>query len=163
HDRASGAPPRLCSPSACQSAENLSEMLPQLTAQRLSAVRVRGGSRAGSFVDGRLPEMSNFYCHPGRAGGPPLVGYCCDSNACFARAALSRIWPADLVQMNGLGSALWFSRYSMIALLSSATLLKMPRRIRFRVISAKNRSTMLSQDAEVGVKCKWKRGWALSQ
>ena len=57
-----------------QSAENLSEMLPQLTAQRLSAVRVRGGSRAGSFVDGRLPEMSNFYCHPGRAGGPPLVG-----------------------------------------------------------------------------------------
>jgi len=32
--------------------------------------------------------------------------------------------------------------------------LKAPLRIRFRVISAKNRSTMLSQEAEVGVKCK---------
>ena len=42
---------------------------------------------------------------------------------------------------------MWFSRYSMMALLSSATLLKVPRRIRFRVISAKNRSTMLSQEA----------------
>ena len=59
------------------------------------------------------------------------------------------VWPADLVQMNGLGSALWFSRYSMMALLSSATLLKAPRRIRFRVISAKNRSTMLRQEAVV--------------
>jgi len=29
-------------------------------------------------------------------------------------------------------------------------------------ISAKNRSTILSQEAEVGVKCKWKRGCALS-
>jgi len=35
--------------------------------------------------------------------------------------------------------------------------------MRFRVISAKKRSTMLSQEAEVGVKCKWKRGCALSQ
>ena len=26
-----------------------------------------------SFRDG-LPQMSNFCCHPGRAGGPPLVG-----------------------------------------------------------------------------------------
>ena len=26
------------------------------------------------------------------------------------RATFSRIWPADFVQMNGLGSALWFSR-----------------------------------------------------
>src|SRR6266403_1576938 len=55
------------------------------------------------------------------------------------------------------------ARYCMMALLSSATLLKAPRRMRFRVISAKKRSTMLSQDAEVGVKCKWKRGCALSQ
>jgi hypothetical protein len=51
----------------------------------------------------------------------------------------------------------------MMALLSSATLLKTPRRMRFRVISAKNRSTMLIQEAEVGVKCKWKRGCALIQ
>jgi hypothetical protein len=32
-----------------------------------------------------------------------------------------------------------------------------------RAISAKNRSSMLSQEAEVGVKCKWKRGCALIQ
>jgi glycerophosphoryl diester phosphodiesterase len=38
---------------------------------------------------------------------------------------------------------------SMIAHLSSATLLKTPRRMRFRLISAKKRSTMLSQEAEV--------------
>jgi hypothetical protein len=54
---------------------------------------------------------------------------------------------ADLVQAKGFGSAL----------------LKAPRRMRFRVISAKKRSTMLSQDAEVGVKCRRKRGCALSQ
>ena len=42
----------------------------------------------------------------------------------------------------------------MMALLRSATLVKTPRRMRLRVISAKNRSTMLSQDAEVGVKCR---------
>ena len=40
----------------------------------------------------------------------------------------------------------------MMALSNSATLLKTPRRIRFWVISAKNRSTMLSHDAEVGMK-----------
>jgi hypothetical protein len=37
------------------------------------------------------------------------------------------------------------------------------RRMRFLLISAKKRSTMLSREAEVGVKCKWKRGWALIQ
>src|SRR6516164_3922720 len=65
--------------------------------------------------------------------------------------------------MKGLGSALWFSRYSMIASLSWVTLLKASRRMRFRVISAKKRSTMLSQDAEVGVKWRWKRGCRLTR
>ena len=37
------------------------------------------------------------------------------------------------------------------------------RRMRLRVISAKKRSTILSQDAEVGVKWRWKRGCDLSQ
>src|SRR6516165_7110806 len=36
-----------------------------------------------------------------------------------------------------------------MACLSSATLWKAPRRMRFRVISAKKRSTMLSQEVEV--------------
>src|SRR5262249_7750651 len=35
---------------------------------------------------------------------------------------------------------MWFSRYSMMAFCNSVTLLKTPRRMRFRVISAKNRS-----------------------
>src|SRR5436190_8238393 len=63
--------------------------------------------------------------------------------------------------MKGLGSALWFSRYFMITLLSSATLLKAPRRIRFRVISAKKRPTMLSQDAEVGCEVQVEAGMPL--
>jgi len=36
--------------------------------------------------------------------------------------------------------------------MSSLTLRKVPRRMRLRVISAKNRSTRLSHEAEVGVK-----------
>lgn len=84
----------------------------------------------------------------------PAVGkaYCSGSNACFAWATFSRIGLADLVRMKGWGSALWLSRYSMMAFLSSAMLLKAPRRIRFRVVSAKNRSIMVSREAEVGVR-----------
>ena len=33
--------------------------------------RVLGGSRKGAWVGG-LPELSNCYCHPGRAGGLPV-------------------------------------------------------------------------------------------
>jgi hypothetical protein len=36
--------------------------------------------------------------------------------------------------------------------------LKTPRLIFFVAISLKNRSTILNHDAEVGVKCIWKRG-----
>jgi len=43
---------------------------------RQNFVRVLGGSRR-SFVGGslgaRLRERSNFYCHPGRAGGTPML------------------------------------------------------------------------------------------
>jgi hypothetical protein len=39
---------------------------------RETPFRVRGGLRVGSFIDGRPPYMSNFCCHPGRAGGPLL-------------------------------------------------------------------------------------------
>jgi hypothetical protein len=41
-----------------------------------------------------------------------------------------------------------------MACFNSSTLLKTPRRMRFRVISAKKRSTMLSHEPEVGVKCR---------
>jgi hypothetical protein len=37
---------------------------------------VRGGNTSGSLRGGRPPEKSNFYCHPGRAGGSPrLLAY----------------------------------------------------------------------------------------
>ena len=39
----------------------------------------------------------------------------------------------------------------------------MPRRICFSVRVANQRSTWLSQDAEVGVKWTWKRGWRANQ
>lgn len=39
---------------------------------RASSFRVLGGSR-WNLYGGQPTEKSNFYCHPGRAGGPPLV------------------------------------------------------------------------------------------
>jgi hypothetical protein len=49
----------------------------------------------------------------------------------------------------------------MIALSRSGALVKAPRGMRSCVISAKRRSAWLSQEAEVGVKCRWKRGFFL--
>ena len=48
-------------------------------------------------------------------------------------------------------------------LLQFVDVLKTPRRMRFRVISAKKRSTMLSHEPEVGEKRRWKRACRLSQ
>src|SRR5215470_8114133 len=48
------------------------------TVHRWNSLRVLGGSRGrvssmgGHALPGRLPELSNFYCLPGRAGGSPL-------------------------------------------------------------------------------------------
>ena len=46
------------------------------------------------------------------------------------------------------------ARYSMIAFSSAATLRNPPRRIRCSVIAAKKRSTWLSHEPLVGVKCR---------
>src|SRR5712672_1197969 len=49
------------------------------TVHRGNSLRVLGGSRGtvssmdGHALPGRLPELSNFYCLPGRAGGSPLA------------------------------------------------------------------------------------------
>jgi hypothetical protein len=51
----------------------------------------------------------------------------------------------------------------MIACSSRRVLLKLLRRMAWEVISANQRSTSLSHEALVGVKCRWKRGWAASQ
>src|ERR1700728_585150 len=40
---------------------------------RVSSFRALGGSRWKS-LRWTLPKMSNFYCLPGRAGGPPMGG-----------------------------------------------------------------------------------------
>jgi hypothetical protein len=45
----------------------------------------------------------------------------------------------------------------------SITSRKTPRRRRFAVRSRKNRSTMLSHEALVGVKWMWNRGWRFNQ
>ena len=75
----------------------------------------------------------------------------------------SRIWSALLVQMNGFGFSLWTLRYSSIARSNSSVLRCVPRRIWRSVIAANHRSTWLIQDALVGVKCRWKRGWPANQ
>jgi hypothetical protein len=59
------------------------------------------------------------------------------------------------VQTKGLGLALVSRRKRLIAAWRSA--LKTPRLSRRRVSLAKKPSTALSQEAEVGVKWKWKR------
>src|SRR3954454_24665888 len=51
----------------------------------------------------------------------------------------------------------------MIAATNSPRCANDPGRMIRRVISPKNRSTMLSQEDEVGVKCMWKRGCFSSQ
>ena len=53
--------------------------------------------------------------------------------------------------------------YSSMAVTNSGTLVNTPRRKRSTVMSRKNRSTMFSHEAEVGVKCIWKRGRLASQ
>ena len=79
-------------------------------------------------------------------------------NATRARVTLARMSDALAVQMNGFGSALCVAMYSLMAASDSGTLLNTRLRIRLSVMSRKNRSTMLSHDALVGVKCIWKRG-----
>ena len=51
----------------------------------------------------------------------------------------------------------------LMACFSSSTDPKMPRCSRRRVSLAKNPSTALSQEAEVGMKWKVQRGWRASQ
>jgi hypothetical protein len=65
---------------------------------------------------------------------------------------LRMIVRADFVQMNGVAVLLWSLTYVVIARFRAATLPNVPRRIRRFVISAKKRSTALSQDELVGVK-----------
>jgi hypothetical protein len=46
-----------------------------------STLRVHGGSRVGTLNGGLLPETSNCYCHPGKAGGLPFYAKAVDHYA----------------------------------------------------------------------------------
>src|ERR1700726_727259 len=88
--------------------------------------------------------------------------------SCFDMAFLARRCEARMglvlaVHVKGFGVWLRCSIHSSIAASSSATLWKMPRRMRWRVISAKSRSTRLTHELDVGVKCSLKRLCRASQ
>ena len=79
-----------------------------------------------------------------------------DSNTCFTRTTFSRIWLADLVQTKGLGLALWFSRYSRMAL-ELCDALESAASDAFSGDLGEEPLDHVEPEAEVGVKCKWKR------
>jgi hypothetical protein len=58
---------------------------------------------------------------------------------------------------------LWASMYSWMEAIRSGTEWKTPRRSALSVNSRNQRSTRLSHDEEVGVKCRWNRGCFSSQ
>ena len=65
--------------------------------------------------------------------------------------------------MKGLGSAFQASIQAVTSASSAATLRWAERRSFRSVSSANHRSTRLSHDEYVGVKCRWKRGRFASQ
>src|SRR6266498_1584733 len=72
------------------------------------------------------------------------------------------ILPGSFVQINGFGLALVSAMKLWIASVSSLSERNTPRLRRRLARSANRPSTALSQDAEVGVKWKTKRGWRAS-
>src|SRR5216683_8299191 len=80
-----------------------------------------------------------------------------DSNTCFPRRTFSMMASGSAVQVKGFGLSLVSARYRLMAACRSTMPVKTPRLSRCLVSLAKNPSTALSQEAEVGVKWKWKR------
>ena len=64
---------------------------------------------------------------------------------------------AEAVQMKGLGSALWCFEVLLDGSLEISDALEDATTDASSVIRPKKRSTWLIQDADVGVKCNWKR------
>ena len=69
-----------------------------------------------------------------------------------ARVTLTRMSLASAVQINGLRLVFCTAMYTSMAASNSASLANTPRRMRLSVMSRKKRSTLLSQEALVGVK-----------
>ena len=70
---------------------------------------------------------------------------------------------AVLVQMNGWQRSFQPSMKRWMAAIRSLTLVKLPRRMAWRVMIEKKTSTRFSQEPEVGVKCRVIRGLRASQ
>src|SRR5262245_61698405 len=85
-----------------------------------------------------------------------------ESNTWCPRLTAAMILSGSLVQIKGFGLALVSAMKPWIAFLSSWTERKTPRLRRRLERSANKPSTALSQDAEVGVKWRTKRGWRAS-
>src|SRR4051812_48922235 len=104
----------------------------------------------------------------GRAGAlwlraPPTLGMGrgaqpSAASAAFPRLTFSMMPSGSAVQTKGLGHSLASARKRLMAAWRSTIPLKTPRLSRLLVSLAKQPSTALSQEAEVGVKWKWKRG-----
>lgn len=109
----------------------------------------------------RYPNAQVFVFDKG-ASGPRRAVYTL-FNAFRARLTLARMSVAEAVQMKGLGFSLCALMYSRIPPIRSSTLEKLPRRRALSERSRKNRSTMFSHDAPVGVKWKTKRGFRFAQ
>jgi hypothetical protein len=71
----------------------------------------------------------------------------------FLRLALVRISSAVLVQTKGWRRSFYPSMKTSMAAMRSFTLVKVPRRMPWRVMIPKSTSTRLSHDPEVGAKC----------
>lgn len=69
---------------------------------------------------------------------------------------------AVLVQTNGSQRSFHPSMKISIAAMRSLTLVKVPRRMAWRVMTPKKISTMFRQEPEVGVKCKVTLGFLTS-
>jgi hypothetical protein len=85
------------------------------------------------------------------------------SRATRPRRTLVRMDSAVAVQTRGLGSLLWTFMYSSMEAMRSGTEWNTPRRSALPVRSRNHRSTRLSQEEDVGVKCSWNRGCLTSQ
>ncbi len=79
------------------------------------------------------------------------------------RLALVRMVSASLVQVKGWQRSFQASMKVRMAVMRSLTLVKLPRRVAWRVTMPKRISIMFSQDPEAGVKCRVIRGLRTSR
>ena len=108
--------------------------------------------------EGRLGPLLNQQPTPTTPPNPPPTlavrgwPHWCPASESRLRVC-GRILSAVLVQMKGWQRSFQPAMKARMAVVSSLTLSKEPRRMAWRVMIEKNTSTRLSQDPDVGVKC----------